>query len=80
MDRIEVFDKLTDIFRMVMANDDIVLEEETTVDDIDEWDSLTHYQLIEKIEADFGIKFSAYEITSWIDVSEMVDCIQKKLS
>ncbi len=80
MERNEIFDKLTVIFREVMANDDIVLEEETTAEDIEEWDSLAHYQLIEKIESDFGIKFSAYEVSSWIEVSEMVDSIQKKLS
>lgn len=80
MERKEIFEKLTVIFRMVMANDDIVLDEETTAEDIEEWDSLAHYQLVEKIEGEFGIKFSAYEISSWIDLSEMVDCIQKKLA
>lgn len=80
MERKEIFEKLTVIFRMVMANDDIVLEEETTAEDIEEWDSLAHYQLTEKIEEEFEIKFSAYEISSWIDVGEMVDCIQKKLA
>ena len=78
MERKEIFVKLTEIYREVMANDDIVLEEGTTAEDIEEWDSLAHYQLVEKIEADFGIKFSAYEMSSWIDVGEMVDCIQKK--
>ncbi len=80
MERNEVFEKLTGIFREVMANDNIVLEEETTAEDIEEWDSLAHYQLVEKIQSVFAIKFSAYEISSWIDVSEMVDCILKKLS
>lgn len=80
MERKEVFEQLTVIFREVMGNDDIFLEEETTAEDIEEWDSLAHYQLVEKIESHFDIKFSAYEISSWIDVSEMVDSILKKLS
>lgn len=79
MERKEVFEKLTTIFRDVMANDEILLNDETTSEDIEEWDSLAHYQLVEKIESDFNVKFSAFEASSWVDVGEMVDCIIKKL-
>lgn len=79
MDRKEVFEKLTIIFRQVMDNEDIELEESTTADDIEEWDSLTHIQLIEKIEGVFGIKISAKEMRSWDDVGEFVDTIIDKL-
>ncbi len=78
MERKEIFEKLTVIFRDVMDNDEIVLEENTTAEDIEEWDSLAHVQLIEKIEEVFGVKFSAKEMNSWEDVGEFVDSIQKK--
>lgn len=80
MERKEIFEKLTEIFRDVMDNDEIVLEENTTAEDIEEWDSLAHVQLIERIEAVFGIKFSAKEMMSWDDVGEFVDSIIEKLS
>lgn len=79
MDRKEIFEKLTVIFRDVMDNDEIVLEENTTAEDIEEWDSLAHVQLIEKIEGEFGVKFSAKEMTSWDDVGEFVDSIQARI-
>lgn len=79
MDRKEIFEKLTEIFRDVMDNDEIVLEENTTAEDIEEWDSLAHIQLIEKIEGVFGLKFSAKEMMSWEDVGEFVDSIIEKL-
>ena len=79
MERKEVFEKLTVIFRDVMDNDEIVLEENTTAEDIEEWDSLAHVQLIEKIESVFGIKFSAKEMNSWSDVGEFVDSILERL-
>lgn len=79
MERKEIFEKLTVIFRDVMDNDDIVLEESTTAEDIDEWDSLAHVQLIEKIEAVFGVRFSAKEMTSWDELSELVDSIVSKV-
>lgn len=78
MERNEIFEKLTVIFRDVMDNDEIVLEENTTAEDIEEWDSLAHVQLIEKIQEVFGIKFSAKEMNSWEDVGEFVDSIIAK--
>ena len=80
MDRKEIFEKLTEIFRDVMDNDEIVLEETTTAEDIEEWDSLAHVQLIEKIESVFGIKFSAKEMMSWEDVGEFVDSIEERMN
>ncbi len=80
MERKEIFEKLTEIFRDVMDNDEIVLEENTTAEDIEEWDSLAHVQLIEKIESVFGLKFSAKEMMSWEDVGEFVDSIAAKLN
>lgn len=79
MDRKEIFEKLTVIFRDVMDNDEIVLEENTTAEDIEEWDSVAHVQLIEHIEDVFGLKFSAKEMMSWDDVGEFVDTIEDKL-
>ena len=79
MDRKDIFEKLTLIFRQVMDNDEIVLEEDTTAEDIEEWDSLAHVQLIEKIEMVFGLKFSAKEMMSWEDVGEFVDSIEEKM-
>lgn len=80
MERKEIFEKLTEIFRDVMDNEEIVLEENTTAEDIEEWDSLAHVQLIEKIESVFGLKFSAKEMMSWEDVGEFVDSIAEKLN
>ena len=79
MERKEIFEKLTEIFRDVMDNNEIVLEETTCAEDIEEWDSLAHVQLIEKIESVFGITFSAKEMRSWDDVGEFVDTITEKL-
>lgn len=80
MDRKEVFEKLTIIFRDVMDNEEIILEEGTTAEDIEEWDSLVHIQLMERIEQVFGVKFSAKEMRSWDDVGEFVDDIVRKIS
>lgn len=79
MESNEILAKLQAVFRDVLDNENIVLRGETTADDIEEWDSLSHVQIVHEVESEFSIKFTAYEITSWIDIEELVDCIAKKL-
>lgn len=80
MNKNEILKKLQDIFRDVFDNEEIELTYETVAEDIDEWDSLAHIQLIKEIEKEFGIKLSSKEILSWDDVGEMIDAIFEKLN
>ena len=78
MEKSQILDEVQAIFREVLDNEEIVLANETTADDIEEWDSLTHIQLIVAIEKHFKIKFTSKEILSWQNVGEMIDCIATK--
>ncbi|ALL08397.1 acyl carrier protein [Pedobacter gandavensis] len=78
MERNEILGKVQEIFRDVLDNEEIVLTPETTADDVEDWDSLTHIQLIVGIEKEMKIKFTSKEILSWKNVSEMIDCIASK--
>lgn len=78
MDRNEIISQLQDIFRDVLDNEDIELAETTTADDIEEWDSLSHIQLVVAIEKGFHIKFTSKEILSWQNIGDLVACIQNK--
>lgn len=70
--------RLQEIFRDVFDNEDIVISNDTVAEDIEEWDSLAHIQLIKELESVFGIKLTSKEILSWDNVGEMVDAIQAK--
>ncbi len=78
MEKNEVLAKVQEIFQDVLDNEDIVLTDESTADDIEEWDSLSHIQLVVAIEKSFGIKFTSKEILSWQNVGAMIDCICSK--
>ena len=78
MERIEIFEKLNEIFVDVLDLDEVELTDETSANDIEEWDSLSHIQLIVAIEKEFKVKFTSKEIMSWKNVGEMVDCILSK--
>ena len=75
----EVLAKVTEIFRDVLDEDSIMLKPETTADDIDEWDSLTHIQLVVAIEKFFKIRFNSGEISGFKNVGEMCEAISRKL-
>ena len=78
MERKVIFEKLNEIFRDVLDNDEIELKDETRADDIEEWTSLTHIQLIVEIEKAFNLRFTSEEILEWNNVGEMVDSILAK--
>lgn len=74
----EVLEQATDIFKDTLDNEDILLKPETTADDIEEWDSLSHIQLIVALEKHFKIKFTTSEITSYKNVGQLAEGILKK--
>ena len=78
MERNQILAEVQEIFRDVLDNEEIELQDATTADDIEEWDSLTHIQLIVAIEKHFRIKFTSKEILSWQNVGQMIDCIATK--
>ena len=78
MNKNEVLSKVQEIFRDVLDNEEIELTFDTVADDVEEWDSLSHIQLIVAIEKYFGLKFTAKEIMEWNTVGDMINRIVGK--
>jgi acyl carrier protein len=55
---------LQEVFRRVFDDDDLVISDSMSADDIDGWDSMAHINLIIAIERQFKIRFSAGEIAT----------------
>ena len=79
MDHNEILTTVTTVFAEVLDNKNIVLTGETTANDVEEWDSLNHIQLVVAVEKKFGIRFTSREIQSWKNVGEMIDSINAKV-
>lgn len=77
MSREEILNKVTGIFHDVFDDETIVLTDETTANDIEDWDSLTHITLISEIEDAFDMKFSMKDILGMKNVGEMLDILEK---
>ncbi|MDE6529249.1 MAG: acyl carrier protein [Lachnospiraceae bacterium] len=76
MSREEILKKVNDIFHDVFDDDSIVVVEETTADDVEDWDSLMHITLISEVESAFGFKFQMKDVVGMKNVGEMIDIIQ----
>lgn len=79
MDHSEILDQLDVVFIDVLDNKDIKLNYSTTADDVEDWDSLNHIQLVVAIEKKFKIRFSSKEIQNWKNVGELVESINSKM-
>ncbi|MDE7378305.1 MAG: acyl carrier protein [Paraprevotella sp.] len=75
MEKERILAEVQDIFRDVLDNDDLEINFNTVADDVDEWDSLSHIQLVVGIEKHFGLHFTSQQITKWKDVGAMCDDI-----
>ncbi len=70
---------LNEIFRQVFDDDAIVVTRESTANDIEEWDSLTHMNLVVAVEAKFKIRFALGELQTLRNVGDMFDLVEKKI-
>lgn len=80
MSREEIFSTLNEVFRDVFDDDSITVQETTTADDIEEWDSLEHINLVAAIEQEFAMKFTMGQVVSMKNVGEMVDIISNSVN
>ena len=75
-----VKETLTEVFQDVFDDDELELFDEMTAEDVEDWTSLTHIQLIVAVEKKFGIKFTTVEVMKLKNVGEFIGLIEKKLA
>ena len=75
----QIYSQLTGIFHEVFEDQSVIPTPELKASDVEEWDSLTHINLIVAIEARFKIKFKTAELESLRNVGHLVEIIQKKV-
>jgi acyl carrier protein len=76
----EVEAKLTTVFRDVFDAPALKLAHETTADDIEGWDSVTHVNLIVAVEKLFALRFTTKEIKALANVGDFIRLIQRRAS
>lgn len=80
MERQDLINKLTTIFQTTFEDNSIVLTDELTANDVDNWDSLTHMILISTIENEFDIKFKLKDLNKMKNVGALIEIISSKIN
>ncbi len=75
MTREKVYERLNKVFRDVFDDESIVVNDETTADDIEDWDSFEHINLVVAVEEEFSFKIPMGKVITMKNVGEMVDII-----
>ena len=73
-----VMSELQDIFRKTFNDDSLVIAEKMAANDIDDWDSLSHVNLVVEAEKHFDIRFSTTEISLLENVGQFANVIRSK--
>ena len=72
--------QLQEIFREVFDNQNLTITENTSPDEIDDWDSFNHVKLILSLEETFDIKFDVEEVMELNKVCDIISAVKNKKS
>ncbi len=75
----EIMQRITEVFREVLGDDSLEIRRESTAGDIEEWDSLSHINIVLAVEAEFGVKFALGELEELMNVGNMLDMVEGKI-
>lgn len=74
-----ILDRLQEIFRAELDDDDLVIGMDTRQADLKAWDSLAHIRLVSGVESEFDFQFNLSEIEQIGSVRQFVDAIRENL-
>lgn len=79
MNEQQIYATLTEIFHEMFDDESLVVTPELSAQDVPEWDSFNHINIIVATEMRLGVKFKASEIDELKNVGEFVRLIMDKL-
>ncbi len=79
MDKAEILSKVKEAFVSVLEHDNFELSDETTANDVDGWESITHMMIINEVEKVFSIKFKLMDLMNMDNVGDLIKTIQSEL-
>jgi acyl carrier protein len=80
VDNVELYQKLTQTFRDVFDDEELILTPQLSADDVEDWDSLKHVRLVLSVEREFNVRFSSAEVTRLKNVGDLASLISSKVS
>ncbi len=78
MTRDQISKQLTAVFRDVFGDDTIVVHDGMTAKDVKRWDSVSHIDMIFKVEEVFKIRLTTKQVAGLQTVGELLSLIEEK--
>lgn len=75
MERIDILNKVVTIFQQVLDDDELDLTEATSLEELEDWNSLNNSMVIALIEEQFGFKFKLYQLEELDTIRDFIDAI-----
>lgn len=75
----DILAQLQPIFQDILDQPELVITRESSALNVEDWDSLSHINLVTAVERHFKIKFALGELQDLKNVGDMVDLISAKL-
>jgi acyl carrier protein len=79
MIREDILPKMTEVFRRVFKQPDIIIEEHHSAADFEKWDSINHMMIIARLEKEFNVRLDVAEVIQLCTVGDLFNLIEEKL-
>ena len=79
MNRDEILSKVNEAFVSVLEHDNFTLTDQTTADDVDGWESITHMMIISEVEKQFDIKFKLMDLMNMNNIGDLINTIDSEI-
>lgn len=80
MNREQIYETMKEIFREIFDDEKLEITDETSANDIEDWDSFEQINLLVAIEDNFGLEVSLKQANSMENVGQMIDYIYERLA
>ncbi len=79
MNKKEILEKLSVIFREVLDDDNICLDENTKLNEIAGWDSLQNIHILLSVEEEFGIRMDVEDSAEIESIDQLINVIIERV-
>ncbi|TPN89115.1 acyl carrier protein [Aquimarina algicola] len=79
MNKEDILKKVREAFISVLEHENFELKDETTANDVDGWESITHMMIISEVEKQFNIKFKLMDLMNMNNVGDLIKTIESEL-
>ena len=72
--------EIQEIFRDILDEPNLVLDRHSNAENVPDWDSLAHVNLITAIEKRYNVKFALGQLQQLHHVGDLLDLLDQKLA